>query len=667
MEKSGDTESGRVESPKASQYRIVPERRIAIRPLSARAKKSPKDGGSDVPQLDLERPRRPWTAHPKTRSDMSANRVARPAHLRKSHMRPPVRTTLPETTEEGKLSVMGLDTQAMLGFTPQTYQLPTASTDLGQGVRTLVSDDQKPKTPKEGWAVTKVADSNRDSTPERSKKRHPSFETWVSGSPHDSDEYDTDLETDLLKNLEIVEGQDKKKKMRIKRRRSPEEEYPADPTGKSVYQDQCQRQGVVPVSFLFRHLGDRNLRMRHHYLGGEGTKPVAAALQFNTVTEALDLGDNYLQAEGAMYLARMMRDNTFIVYLDISNNFIKSSGAEAIAEMLEVNTTLKTICLAGNQLIDKDAYLFIDALRSNISLTSLDFSNNNFGEMAGVYIGGALAINDSLHDLDLSWNAIRGKGAVAVAEALYKNNTLEVLDLAWNGFGVAGAAALQQALRVNTKLKVLDLSNNRLNKEAAKHLCGGISQNFGLETLLLNLNPLADDGIELILQGLAKQESLRYVSLEEMNVNPTNYKTIKEMEAARDISILHGGMGGYQRYSSQASVLRVLSQFLREHRSQLTEACTLQDKDKSGILSTDELKVAFREAGLRLTNKQMSLLIDDIDSRHTGSVPYGDILSGKALGDFYDRKPSVNATVATTYSSRPGSGHSSFGQHVTVA
>ena len=26
------------------------------------------------------------------------------------------------------------------------------------------------------------------------RKQHPAFETWVSGSPHDSDEYSTDLE-----------------------------------------------------------------------------------------------------------------------------------------------------------------------------------------------------------------------------------------------------------------------------------------------------------------------------------------------------------------------------------------------------------------------------------------------------------------------------------------
>ena len=54
-------------------------------------------------------------------------------------------------------------------------------------------------TPKEGWAVRKVNDKGDDKAPpsQRSMKRHPSFETWVAGSPHDSDEYDTDLEEDF--------------------------------------------------------------------------------------------------------------------------------------------------------------------------------------------------------------------------------------------------------------------------------------------------------------------------------------------------------------------------------------------------------------------------------------------------------------------------------------
>jgi len=53
---------------------------------------------------------------------------------------------------------------------------------------------------------------------------------------------------------------------------------------------------------------------------------------------------------------------------------------------------------------------------------------------------------------------------------------------------------------------------------------------------------------------------------------------------------------------TQRSVLRLLSKFLREHGSNLSEAFTLQDKGKCGTLSTEETKYAFREAGLRLTN-----------------------------------------------------------------
>lgn len=37
--------------------------------------------------------------------------------------------------------------------------------------------------------------------------------------------------------------------------------------------------GLVPITYMNKHLGDKNLRMRHHYLGGNGTKPIARALE----------------------------------------------------------------------------------------------------------------------------------------------------------------------------------------------------------------------------------------------------------------------------------------------------------------------------------------------------------------------------------------------------
>lgn len=55
----------------------------------------------------------------------------------------------------------------------------------------------------EKWAVT-IAEAISESQepepvqkpepPKRTLKKHPSFETWLEGSPHDSDEYDTDVD-----------------------------------------------------------------------------------------------------------------------------------------------------------------------------------------------------------------------------------------------------------------------------------------------------------------------------------------------------------------------------------------------------------------------------------------------------------------------------------------
>ncbi|XP_062575112.1 leucine-rich repeat-containing protein 74A-like [Saccostrea cucullata] len=607
--------------------------RSLIRPHSSKGKKSPgSPSASSTPEPPIGRIRRPWSAHPKTRADVSKKKLVR-ENLKKSHMRPPNRRQKSkendlqnEEKDANGTQVIGLECPA-LDYKPQRYKDQMVDHEgqdekdlLDYGVTTLVSESSgRSPSPDHSWAMTQV---KRDMS--KSKKQHPTFESWTMMSPHDSEEYDTDLEKDMIKKIE----------------------KPIDPTGKTTYLDQCQRDGLIPVSYLSRHLGDRNLRMRHHYLGGTATKPVARALEFNTVTENLDLGDNYLEGDGAVYLCRMLKDNMFIVSLDISNNFIQSKGAKAVASMLDVNTTLKTLSLSGNQLCDRDAGYFTEALKSNTSLTSLDLSNNEFGEAGGVYIAQALVSNESITDLDLSWNSIRNRGAEAIGKALANNQVLEVLDVSWNGFGLPGCRGLQLGLRVNSKLRVLDISNNRINKNCAKELSLGLSKNFGLETLLMNLNALTDEGIEIILKAVNQSQTLSYISLQEMNINMNNYKKIQQMENENDMTILHGGLGGAQRYTPQTSVLKVLSKFLKEHRIDLEGALRQQDKDHSGTLQQEEIKLAFKEAGLRLTNRQMDVLVEEIDVTHSGSIKWEDILNGRVLMEYNRRKSSVAYKLA---------------------
>ncbi|XP_050412111.2 leucine-rich repeat-containing protein 74A isoform X3 [Patella vulgata] len=243
------------------------------------------------------------------------------------------------------------------------------------------------KTTKEAWLKkTKPED----------EKIHPFVDQSLNGLDN-SDEYDTDIEEDFPK---------------------PENKYRADPTGIYRYQEKCIKSGILPISYLRRHIGRRNVRMRHHYLGGEASKAIAEALRVNTVTESLDLSDNYLKCCGARFIADMMLDNMFILHMNLSNNFIRTRGVEALSVMLQNNTTLKTLSLSGNQLCDRDAGLLVEGIKNNDTLQSLDLSNNNIGELGGIYLGNGLAINESLVDIDLSWNCITRKGAVGVAQAL---------------------------------------------------------------------------------------------------------------------------------------------------------------------------------------------------------------------------------------------------------
>ena len=52
-----------------------------------------------------------------------------------------------------------------------------------------------------------------------------------------------------------------------------------DASGAYEYESCCQRADIVPISFLMENLGEGNLRMRYRYLGGHGTRPLAAALK----------------------------------------------------------------------------------------------------------------------------------------------------------------------------------------------------------------------------------------------------------------------------------------------------------------------------------------------------------------------------------------------------
>ncbi|XP_059150572.1 leucine-rich repeat-containing protein 74B-like [Physella acuta] len=406
------------------------------------------------------------------------------------------------------------------------------------------------------------------------------LEAWITGSPHSSREFDTDTEPEVSNRTTTLAKKDQ--------------------SGKLEYEEQCKKHGIIPVSFLCRHLGEKNVKLKHRSLGSSGIKPLALALRHNTLTENLDLTGNNIDGIGVFYLAKMLEENQTLISLNLSNNCIGS--LEALSNMLEINTTLKLLSVSGNHLGDSATFCLINSLKNNMSLLCLDLSYNGFSLMGGVHLGKALGINDGLLEINLSWNSLRNQGALAIANALKMNRTLEVLDLSWNGLALDGAIAIQRALQVNKTLKVLDLTNNRLDSKAAAKLAFGLRKNTSLQTLILNTNPLGEKGVASILKSISKHPAIIFLSLEDVTGTSSHVELIQTLERDKDMVIAYDVLNNINKITVLFNLNKVFNLFKRKQLSSLEDNFIQCDPMRSGKLDVDKMKLSLRCSGINLTH-----------------------------------------------------------------
>jgi len=55
------------------------------------------------------------------------------------------------------------------------------------------------------------------------------------------------------------------------------------------------------------------------------------------------------------------------------------------------------------------------------------------------------------------------------------------------------------------------------------------------------------------------------------------------------------------------------------------------DKDKSGNITLEEFKYGLKDFGLRLTSKQMDMLLDELDADRSGTIEFDELMSGSTL------------------------------------
>ncbi|KAK2161696.1 hypothetical protein LSH36_111g02014 [Paralvinella palmiformis] len=426
-----------------------------------------------------------------------------------------------------------------------------------------------------------------------------------------------------------------------------------DPTGIKDYIRECNRLGVLPVTFFQRHVMDREFVMRNHGLGPLGAKAISkplelAWLQFqgNTVIERLDLEGNDIEGEGCFYLCKVLRDNCYITKLVLSENGLRSSGCKAVCDMIVENSTLQDVDLSGNGFKDCDGEHIYRLLQGNKSVHTLNLRYNKFEIEGARWFRDAMITNVSLHSLDLSWNHFRLKGAVFLAEMIQENYGLKYLNLAMNGLGNEGATAIGRALAHNQCLEEINLSNNRISDSGCSDLAKGLQANEILTTFRMGLNPLSPEGTMPLVTSLYKNDSSSIHLLDITNIVVTEqFETLLNEkirnEKSRELQVVHGGVLFKKKQlftidtdldmSFESDPMTKLKRFAHRNKLRLVDVFRQLDKDQSNTLSEAEFLrciESLKEYGFDMTPKDIASLIQRLDRNGDGELDFGELLEG---------------------------------------
>ncbi|XP_060085740.1 leucine-rich repeat-containing protein 74B-like [Ylistrum balloti] len=411
-----------------------------------------------------------------------------------------------------------------------------------------------------------------------------------------------------------------------------------DQTGERKYIHMCNETGVIPVSYFLKHIEDKEFRMRFHGLGPLGAKAIAYPMKTNKKIEVLNLEGNWILGEGSEYLARMLVGNFCITELYLAENRIGNTGAEAMADLLSKNDSIVTIDLSGNEIDDSGAEKLCTTLLKNSSVKHLFLANNRLEERAGIALRELLSHNEVIETLDLSWNHFRTKGAVALGEGLMENYGLRCMKLSMNGFGLDGSEAVGKALKINRTLKDLNISHNRIPERGAIVIATGLQTNDCLETLRIGSNPLGHSGPVAIITEVSKNDmsSVQTLDFSNVLVTPEFTEVQENLEAARAMTITHGGIVG-EKYEMDYLTHDPLAEFRRNPVNRLFEYARDTgyrlidlfkdfDKDKNNSISRDEFILGLKRAGMKISVRQMEILLDKLDTNKDGCVDYGELI-----------------------------------------
>merc|ERR1712137_182827 len=115
--------------------------------------------------------------------------------------------------------------------------------------------------------------------------------------------------------------------------------------------------GASGVSQLLSNpkCGLETLSLYGNFIGIEGARFIATALESNSTLTDLDLGLNRMRPKGINAIATSIKKNSTLQILRLKQNFINDKSAIELADVLASQNSIRKLCLAGNKI--KDAIL----------------------------------------------------------------------------------------------------------------------------------------------------------------------------------------------------------------------------------------------------------------------------------------------------------------------
>lgn len=188
--------------------------------------------------------------------------------------------------------------------------------------------------------------------------------------------------------------------------------------------------------------------------------------------------------------------------------FCEDEGVRAVVQCLMQIKTVFKLDLLDNKM----TYLgceFISNLihpKANCNLEILKLDHNDFGSRGMIALSEGLAINKTLKNLSLSYCNIDAGGARALFEVLiFSQSQLEELYLNGNHLRNEGVVLILRGVAVNKNLKMINLADNQFNDDAevldSIEFCWKKNKNLGWYNFAYN-NLFDNGGLDKIIEFL---------------------------------------------------------------------------------------------------------------------------------------------------------------------